>query len=196
MQRLKRRDITYYSFFTLTHALNSGVHYRQFLRWCNEAFLSNRPRGVSAPLPLLLLAVSFCFCISLCFSVLFSRCKENKSLCQIEAQAKLKCIFCTLLIVVCANFAPTTINTQKYVLLFVDIHPIGSLQKAFRLQALQCFPIQTSSNWFMACSTSSGLSVRMPASKFRVPSPFMPMQPPGRSPRKPASQYNNWDMPL
>ena len=59
-------------------------------------------------------------------------------------------------------------------------YPMGSPQNSFLLQFLQCFPIQTSSNWFMACSTSSGLSVRMPASKLRVPSPFMPMPAPVR----------------
>lgn len=59
-------------------------------------------------------------------------------------------------------------------------YPMGSSQNSFRLHALQCLPIQTASNWFMACSTSSGLSVRMPASKLRVPSPFMPMPAPVR----------------
>ena len=32
---------------------------------------------------------------------------------------------------------------------------MGSGQKSLRLQVLQCFPIQTSSNWFIACSTIS-----------------------------------------
>ena len=72
------------------------------------------------------------------------------------------------------------VTRKKFVLFSLDTHPIGSPQKSFRLHALQCLPIQTSSNWFMACSTSSGLSVRMPASKLRVPSPFMPMPAPVR----------------
>ena len=57
---------------------------------------------------------------------------------------------------------------------------MGSGQKSLRLQVLQCLPIQTSLNWFMACSTISGASVRMPASKLRVPSDFMPMPAPVR----------------
>jgi len=57
---------------------------------------------------------------------------------------------------------------------------MGSGQKSLRLQVLQCFPIQTSSNWFIACSTISGSSVKMPASKLRVPSAFMPMPAPVR----------------
>ena len=32
---------------------------------------------------------------------------------------------------------------------------MGSGQKSLRLQVLQCFPIQSSSNWFIACSTIS-----------------------------------------
>ena len=72
------------------------------------------------------------------------------------------------------------VTRKKCVLFSLDTHTIGSPQNSFRLHALQCFPIQTSSNWFMACSTNSGLSVRMPASKFRVPSPFMPMPAPVR----------------
>ena len=57
---------------------------------------------------------------------------------------------------------------------------MGSGQKSLRLQVLQCFPIQTSSNWSIACATISGSSVRMPVSKLRVPSAFMPMPAPVR----------------
>ena len=57
---------------------------------------------------------------------------------------------------------------------------MGSGQKSLRLQVLQCLPIQTSSNWSIAFATISGSSVRMPASKLRVPSAFMPMPAPVR----------------
>ena len=57
---------------------------------------------------------------------------------------------------------------------------MGSGQKSLRLQVLQNLPIHTSSNWFMACSTISESSVRMPDSKLRVPSAFIPMPAPVR----------------
>ena len=60
------------------------------------------------------------------------------------------------------------------------IHPIGSPQYSLRLHVLQCLPIHTSSNWFMACSTICGSSVSIPASKLRVVSAFMPMPAPVR----------------
>ena len=57
---------------------------------------------------------------------------------------------------------------------------IGSPQYFFRPQSLHLNPAQTESNWFMAASTSSGSSVRMPASKFLVRVLFIPIPAPVR----------------
>ena len=65
-------------------------------------------------------------------------------------------------------------------LLRADNYAIGSGQKSLRLQALQWRPIHSSSNWFMACSTIAGSSVRIPASKLRLSAVFMPMPAPVR----------------
>ena len=59
-------------------------------------------------------------------------------------------------------------------------HVILSLQKSLRLHLAQWVPCQTLSRWSAAASTKEGSSVRIPASKLRLPSPFMPMPAPVR----------------
>ncbi len=44
---------------------------------------------------------------------------------------------------------------SRKVIFLIKCYLIGSKQKSLRLHDSQCFPIQTSSNWFMACSTIS-----------------------------------------
>lgn len=55
-----------------------------------------------------------------------------------------------------------------------------SVQKALRLQLLQYSPDQTEWKWSAAASTSVRSSVKIPASKLRLPSDFIPMPAPVR----------------
>lgn len=73
-----------------------------------------------------------------------------------------------------------TIEIKVYDTVTHVIYTIGSEQYSLRLHDLQCFPIQTSSNCLIACSTISDSSVRMPASKLRLLSVFKPMPAPVR----------------
>jgi hypothetical protein len=66
-----------------------------------------------------------------------------------------------LLLRPCPKSPRTLPDTQN---LFGD-YTIGSPQDFFRRQVLHWAARQTLSNWFIAASTNSGLSVRMPASK-------------------------------
>ena len=75
-----------------------------------------------------------------------------------------------------ANWWQRSEKNAKYSLNYA----MGSGQKSLRLQDLQCLPIHTSSNWFIACSTISGASVKMTASKLRVVSAFIPIPAPVR----------------
>ena len=75
---------------------------------------------------------------------------------------------------------PTGGRGLRKMLLLTKNYAIGSGQNSLRLHFLQCFPIHTSSNWFMAFSMISGSSVNMPASKLRVDSAFIPIPAPVR----------------
>ena len=63
----------------------------------------------------------------------------------------------------------------------LDCHlTTGSGQNSFRPQFLHLNPAQTESKWSMAASTRSGSSVRIPASKLRVRTLFIPRPAPVR----------------
>ena len=55
-----------------------------------------------------------------------------------------------------------------------------SAQKALRLQVLQCSPDQIELKWSAAASTYTRSSVKIPASKLRLLSDFIPMPAPVR----------------
>ena len=62
-----------------------------------------------------------------------------------------------------SDMPPRKYNKKNYgFFIVINNHTIGSEQKSLRLHDLQCLPIHTSSNCFIACSTISGSSVRMP----------------------------------